>query len=86
MKTQDRKEVVNAVICRNFVDDILLPIADEERPFAELFGDGSVVASKCTSLFNILGNDAPLIASIDQGQTLWKIYEAIMEIESWWDR
>jgi tetratricopeptide (TPR) repeat protein len=31
-----------------------------------------------------LEEGVPIIAAIDQGQTLWKIYEAIVEIESWW--
>jgi hypothetical protein len=40
--------------------------------------------SKRSALFFILQINAPFIASIDQGQTLWKIYESIVEVESWW--
>jgi hypothetical protein len=33
----------------------------------------------------MLTQGARFIAMLDQGETLWKIYEAIIEIESWWN-
>ena len=69
---------------------------EREHPFNRLFDEldmGGVSVgnapppspSKRRSLFSILADGAPIIANIDQGQTLWKIYQAIMEIESWWE-
>ncbi|KPQ42318.1 MAG: hypothetical protein MPEBLZ_03142 [Candidatus Methanoperedens nitroreducens] len=36
-------------------------------------------------VFRAIEKGASLIAARDQGHTLWKIYEAIVEIEGWWD-
>ena len=35
-------------------------------------------------VFDVLREGAPLLASIDQGRTLWSIYGAICEVETWW--
>jgi hypothetical protein len=35
-------------------------------------------------VFDALGTGAPLLAALDRGQTLWKLYQAVMAIESWW--
>ena len=37
------------------------------------------------SLFLLLGGLASNLAALDQGETLWQIYQAIMEVESWWN-
>jgi hypothetical protein len=35
-------------------------------------------------VFDVLSEGAPLLAAIDQGQTLWEVYQAIREVEAWW--
>jgi hypothetical protein len=35
-------------------------------------------------MFSVLESGAGLLAEIDKGQTLWKIYEAIQEVDGWW--
>jgi hypothetical protein len=37
------------------------------------------------AVFGALHGGAPALAAIDQGQTLWRIYEAVLEIDGWWD-
>jgi tetratricopeptide (TPR) repeat protein len=37
------------------------------------------------SAFNTLGTGALLLAPRDHGAILWNIYEAVMEIEGWWE-
>ncbi len=55
----------------------------------------AAVAAACTALetarlssresvFNALQQVVPAIASIDDGHTLWSIFESVMEVESWW--
>jgi tetratricopeptide (TPR) repeat protein len=46
--------------------------------------EGAVRSSKLSVTYDTVRDYAPLIASVDQGQTLWKIYEAIVEMEDWW--
>jgi hypothetical protein len=29
---------------------------------------------------------ASAIAAIDQGQTLWQVYQALLEVERWWSK
>jgi tetratricopeptide (TPR) repeat protein len=36
------------------------------------------------ALLDTLAKGASTLAAIDQGHTLWQIYEAILEIEGWW--
>jgi hypothetical protein len=36
------------------------------------------------SLYYVLGEATNLLAAIDGGQTLWRVYQAMMEVESWW--
>jgi hypothetical protein len=33
--------------------------------------------------FGVLRDEAPILAAIDQGQTLWAVYGAVMEVERW---
>jgi tetratricopeptide (TPR) repeat protein len=35
-------------------------------------------------VFEVLEQGADLLASLDRGQTLWEVYQAAMEAESWW--
>jgi hypothetical protein len=35
-------------------------------------------------VFSLLKEGASVIAFIDRGQTLWKLYESITEVEEWW--
>ena len=35
-------------------------------------------------IFNTLQNSAPVLATLDQGETLWQVYEAVMKVEGWW--
>jgi hypothetical protein len=37
-----------------------------------------------TSVFEMLQYNAPTLAILDQGETLWQVYEAVMEVEGWW--
>jgi tetratricopeptide (TPR) repeat protein len=53
---------------------------DINNPLGE---PGYLRASKLNATFMVLGGYIPLIASVDQGQTLWKIYQAIVEVEGW---
>jgi hypothetical protein len=46
--------------------------------------DSSEERFKLDNFLEILGMGAPFITSLDQGRTLWKIYEAVVEVESWW--
>ncbi|MBE7468959.1 MAG: hypothetical protein DPW09_03360 [Anaerolineae bacterium] len=34
--------------------------------------------------FTILQHSAPALAALDQGETLWQVYQAVMEVEGWW--
>jgi tetratricopeptide (TPR) repeat protein len=36
------------------------------------------------SVFQVLEQGASALADIDRGQTLWRVYEAVLEVESWW--
>ncbi len=36
------------------------------------------------SVIQVLEQAASALAAIDRGETLWGIYEAVMEVESWW--
>jgi hypothetical protein len=40
----------------------------------------------CGQVFQVLASGAHLLARLDEGQTLWAAYEAVTEIEGWWDR
>jgi hypothetical protein len=35
-------------------------------------------------VFGVLAGGAPIIAAADGGLTLWRLYEAVVDIESWW--
>jgi hypothetical protein len=35
-------------------------------------------------VFSILEEQADLLAALDQDATLWQVYEAIQEVDSWW--
>lgn len=37
-------------------------------------------------VLNVLKQNAITLAAIDQGQTLWRVYQAVMEVESWWSK
>jgi hypothetical protein len=54
---------------------------DINNPLGE---PGYLRASKLNATFMVLAGYTPLIATIDQGRTLWKIYETIVELEGWW--
>jgi hypothetical protein len=43
---------------------------------ARLAGRGTVC--------EVLKDGAATLAALDRGQTLWRIYEAVIEIDSWW--
>jgi len=51
-----------------------------------LLGDAFTTARLAgrESVFNTLEHGATALAALDRGQTLWRIYEAVMEVESWW--
>jgi hypothetical protein len=36
------------------------------------------------SVFTVLGDAAPILAAVDQGQTLWRVYQAVQEVDGWW--
>ena len=36
------------------------------------------------SVFAALGQGSVAMAAIDEGQTLWRIYDAVVKIEGWW--
>jgi tetratricopeptide (TPR) repeat protein len=35
-------------------------------------------------VLRVLQKSAMALAGLDQGQTLWQVYQAVMEVESWW--
>jgi hypothetical protein len=37
-----------------------------------------------SEVFEVLQDRASALAALDQGQTLWQVYEAVMEVDSWW--
>ena len=37
------------------------------------------------SVFDVLGSGAVMLAAIDQGLTLWRVYGAMEDVESWWN-
>jgi hypothetical protein len=37
------------------------------------------------SVFSVLGEIAAGLSADDNGQTLWRVFEAVEEVESWWD-
>jgi tetratricopeptide (TPR) repeat protein len=39
----------------------------------------------CDAVFQVLSSGASLIARLDQGQALWRTFEAVREIEGWWE-
>jgi hypothetical protein len=40
----------------------------------------------CTGVFEVLADGASLLARLDEGRTLWDVYKAVRELESWWER
>jgi tetratricopeptide (TPR) repeat protein len=36
-------------------------------------------------LFEVLGDGSSIVASVDAGQTLWETYEALVDIDGWWE-
>lgn len=38
------------------------------------------------SVLDVLEHGAMALATLDQGETLWQVYEAIMEVEGWWGK
>jgi hypothetical protein len=36
-------------------------------------------------IFWVLGEGAEILAEKDHGQTLWRVYEAITQVDSWWN-
>jgi hypothetical protein len=44
----------------------------------------SLASEKRKNIFKMLSAGARVISTIDQGQTLWQIYEQVIDIESWW--
>jgi hypothetical protein len=36
------------------------------------------------SVFESLQLGAPLLASLDGGETLWPVYRGVIEVETWW--
>jgi hypothetical protein len=36
------------------------------------------------TVFEVLQNVATTLAVINQGQTLWRVYQAVMGVEGWW--
>ena len=47
---------------------------------------GKALSTSYSEFMRVLGESASSIAPIDRGQTLWKVYEAVREVESWWGR
>jgi hypothetical protein len=39
----------------------------------------------CEAVFQVLSSGASLIARLDQGQILWRVFEAVREVEGWWE-
>ncbi len=39
----------------------------------------------CEAVFQVLSGGASLIARLDRGQTLWRGFEAVREVEGWWE-
>jgi tetratricopeptide (TPR) repeat protein len=39
----------------------------------------------CEAVFQVLSAGASLIAHLDRGRTLWRVFEAVREIEGWWE-
>ena len=35
-------------------------------------------------VFGVLERGAATLKAIDQGLTLWRVYEAVLEVDSWW--
>ena len=64
---------------------ILAELGQPEQALSVL-GDKFTVAQNYgpQEVLNTLENQASFIASIDNGQTLWEIYSAIAEVDSWW--
>lgn len=38
-----------------------------------------------SSFFTVLQNGATTLALLDNGKTLWQIYQAIQEVDGWWE-
>ena len=36
------------------------------------------------SVFEVLESGAAMLARIDRGKSLWRIWEAVLEVDSWW--
>jgi tetratricopeptide (TPR) repeat protein len=39
----------------------------------------------CEAIFQVLSSGAALIARMDRGRTLWRVFEAVREVEGWWE-
>jgi tetratricopeptide (TPR) repeat protein len=40
----------------------------------------------CEAVFQVLSSGASLIARLDRGQMLWRVFEAVRQVEGWWEQ
>jgi tetratricopeptide (TPR) repeat protein len=55
----------------------------QDQAFSVFISEFAKIQSR-KLFFEELSADSYFIASIDQGQTLWKTYETILEVDNWW--
>ena len=52
------------------------------RVLRDAFDHARLAGRDC--VFEVLERAAFVLAAIDKGRTLWQVYEAVIEVESWW--
>ncbi|MFC1878759.1 hypothetical protein ACFLZW_02485 [Chloroflexota bacterium] len=70
------KALTQAKLAKRFDDDVRIKMLYEAFVLASNSGRDT--------LFSILADEANFLADIDNGQTLWGIYQVIQEVDSWW--
>lgn len=69
------------------VTPILLQSDHRERALSAWVAQFSKARLASRDVFlDTLGKAASFISALDQGQTLWNIYKAVVEVEGWWER
>jgi hypothetical protein len=36
-------------------------------------------------MWAVIGSSAASLAKLDEGKTLWQVFEAMMEVDGWWE-
>jgi tetratricopeptide (TPR) repeat protein len=79
LNSKIRTEVLSKIVC------YLSQIGDEAGAFSTWDSQlTNLHQNERSGVFHALSAGIPFISNTDQGQTLWLLYSALNEVESWW--